>query len=447
MIEHESAWATLFAAIALGIPISAQIAEVLIANLDTRHARTTPPFARSRGLSPARLFAKHLLKPSSLPVVTVIALTIGEVLGGSLVTEAVFGRNGVGSLVQRSAAAQDLPVLQAVVALAALVFVLVNLAADLVYPPLDPRIKLVGPTGAPVGLRRRGRQRDRHPHGDRMNTASLPSVPHPAAGRLSALRVPPSVALALAILALVLAWSLAPGLFTAYDPARGSRPTSSWARAPRTGSVPTISAATLRPDRPRHRLLGDERALGGRHRGAAGGLIGLLSGFLGGLVDTLLARLVDVCWRSRASSSPSSSSRRSASTPSTPPSRPASRRSRVFARVMRAEVIKTRQATSSRRRSCRAARAGTSCGATCCRTPRARCSPLAVLQVGLSILVIAGLAFLGYGDPPPASDWGLLIATGKDYLKWPWLVYAPALVTVAAVLSLNRISRWLRRTD
>jgi peptide/nickel transport system permease protein len=72
---------------------------------------------------------------------------------------------------------------------------------------------------------------------------------------------------------------------------------------------------------------------------------------------------------------------------------------------------------------------------------------LAVLQVGLSILVIAGLAFLGYGDPPPASDWGLLIATGKDYLKWPWLVYAPALVTVAAILSLNRISRWLRRTD
>ncbi|MDU6320694.1 MAG: hypothetical protein E6605_11865, partial [Bradyrhizobium sp.] len=60
---------------------------------------------------------------------------------------------------------------------------------------------------------------------------------------------------------------------------------------------------------------------------------------------------------------------------------------------------------------------------------------------------IASLAFLGYGDPPPASDWGLLISIGKDYLKWPWLVYAPAFVTIGTVLSLNRISRWLRQTD
>ena len=73
--------------------------------------------------------------------------------------------------------------------------------------------------------------------------------------------------------------------------------------------------------------------------------------------------------------------------------------------------------------------------------------PLAVLRFGLSILVIASLAFLGYGDPPPASDWGLLISIGKDYLKWPWLVYAPAFVTIATVLSVNRISRWLRSTN
>jgi peptide/nickel transport system permease protein len=72
---------------------------------------------------------------------------------------------------------------------------------------------------------------------------------------------------------------------------------------------------------------------------------------------------------------------------------------------------------------------------------------LAVLQFGLSILVIAGLAFLGYGDPPPASDWGLLVSSGKDYPTAPWLVYAPALIVVATVVSVNRISRWLRRTD
>lgn len=147
VIEPNSVWATFFAAIALGIPVSAQIAEVLIANLDHESRQDYAAVARSRGLGQMRLFARHLLKPSSLPVVTVVALTIGELLGGSLITETVFARTGVGSLVQRSVSTQDLPVLQAVVSLAAVVFVLVNLMADLVYPLLDPRVKLVGAHG------------------------------------------------------------------------------------------------------------------------------------------------------------------------------------------------------------------------------------------------------------------------------------------------------------
>jgi peptide/nickel transport system permease protein len=134
----------LFAAVALGIPVSAQIAEVLIANLDHEAEQEYAAVARGRGLGQMRLFAKHLLKPASLPVVTVIALTVGELLGGSLITETVFGRTGIGSLVQRSVSTQDLPVLQAIVSLGAVVFVVVNLIADLVYPLLDPRVKLLG---------------------------------------------------------------------------------------------------------------------------------------------------------------------------------------------------------------------------------------------------------------------------------------------------------------
>lgn len=142
VVDADGAWATFFAAVALGIPVSAQIAEVLIANLDHEARQEYAAVARSRGLGTARLFALHLLKPSSLPVVTVIALTVGELLGGALITETIFGRNGVGSLVQRSVSTQDLPVIQAVVALAAVVFVVVNLIADLVYPLLDPRVRL-----------------------------------------------------------------------------------------------------------------------------------------------------------------------------------------------------------------------------------------------------------------------------------------------------------------
>jgi peptide/nickel transport system permease protein len=143
VIDAEGGWATFFAAVALGIPVSARIAEVLIANLDHEAGQEYTSVARSRGLGQTRLFVRHLLKPSSLPVVTVIALVVGELLGGALITEQIFGRTGIGSLVQRSVTTQDLPVLQAVVTLAAVAFVVVNLIADLVYPLLDPRAKVV----------------------------------------------------------------------------------------------------------------------------------------------------------------------------------------------------------------------------------------------------------------------------------------------------------------
>ncbi|WP_019566589.1 ABC transporter permease [Agrobacterium sp. 10MFCol1.1] len=144
VIEPDSFWATVFAAITIGIPFSAQIAEVLIANLDREAEQEYAAVARSRGIGQARLFAQHLLKPASLPVVTVIAITVGELLGNSLITESVFGRTGLGSLVQRSVSTQDLPVLQAIVSLGAVVFVLVNLIADLLYPLLDPRVQILG---------------------------------------------------------------------------------------------------------------------------------------------------------------------------------------------------------------------------------------------------------------------------------------------------------------
>lgn len=142
VIDAEGGVATFFAAVALGIPVSARIAEVLIANLDHEAGQEYAAVARSRGLGQTRLFLRHLLKPSSLPVVTVVALAVGELLGGALITEQIFGRTGIGSLVQRSVTTQDLPVLQAVVTLAAIVFIVVNLIADLVYPLLDPRVRV-----------------------------------------------------------------------------------------------------------------------------------------------------------------------------------------------------------------------------------------------------------------------------------------------------------------
>jgi peptide/nickel transport system permease protein len=148
---------TICAAFALAIPICAPLCEVLIANLDNETAQEYVLVARSRGLSERKIFFRHLVKPSSLPAVTMAALIIGELMGGALIIEEVFGRTGVGTVMYQAVSSGDTPVLQAVVALAAVVFVLVNLIADLLAPLLDPRVELIGPRSAGGLVRGLGR--------------------------------------------------------------------------------------------------------------------------------------------------------------------------------------------------------------------------------------------------------------------------------------------------
>lgn len=140
--DPNSPAATLFAAVTLAIPVSAPLAEVLIAGLDHESRQDYAQVARSRGISEAGLFVKHLVKPSALPSVAMVALIVGELLGGSVITETIFGRDGIGTVVQKAVTGEDQPVLQAVVSLSAVVFVAVNLLADLVSPLVDPRVKL-----------------------------------------------------------------------------------------------------------------------------------------------------------------------------------------------------------------------------------------------------------------------------------------------------------------
>ncbi|OUM41933.1 ABC transporter permease [Arthrobacter sedimenti] len=141
-IDTNSAAATVFAAVTLAIPVSAPLAEVFIASLDHESRQEYAVVARSRGLSEARLFVQHLAKPSALPAVAMVALIVGELLGGAVITETIFGRDGIGTLVQKAVTGEDQPVLQAVVSLSAIVFVAVNLVADLASPLVDPRIEL-----------------------------------------------------------------------------------------------------------------------------------------------------------------------------------------------------------------------------------------------------------------------------------------------------------------
>ncbi|WP_347041976.1 ABC transporter permease [Brachybacterium nesterenkovii] len=141
LVDPDSAGSTLAAVLTLAIPVSAQIAQVLITALDESAGQDYVEVALARGLPPVQVVLRHLLRPSLLPTVTVVGLVLGEVLGGSLITETIFGRTGIGTVVQKAVTARDVPVLLAAVVLSAGVFVVVNLVIDLLYPLLDPRLR------------------------------------------------------------------------------------------------------------------------------------------------------------------------------------------------------------------------------------------------------------------------------------------------------------------
>jgi peptide/nickel transport system permease protein len=97
--------------------------------------------ARAKGLAERIVLMRHALKNAFIPVVTVIGLNVGSLLGGAILTETIFAWPGMGRLVVDAIFARDYPVVQGTVLVIALLFVVVNLLVDLSYAFLDPRIR------------------------------------------------------------------------------------------------------------------------------------------------------------------------------------------------------------------------------------------------------------------------------------------------------------------
>ncbi len=97
--------------------------------------------ARSKGLSEGKVIIKHGLRNALMPIVTVIGLQFGSLLGGAVLTEKVFAWPGIGSYAVDCITKSDFPVIQAIVLIIAIIFVLMNLIVDIIYAFLDPRIK------------------------------------------------------------------------------------------------------------------------------------------------------------------------------------------------------------------------------------------------------------------------------------------------------------------
>jgi peptide/nickel transport system permease protein len=98
--------------------------------------------ARAKGLTQRKVILKHAFRNSLLPIVTVIGLSLGSLLGGAVLTETIFGLSGVGRTLYDAITARDYVIVQAFTVVIAVFFVLLNLLVDLSYAYLDPRIRL-----------------------------------------------------------------------------------------------------------------------------------------------------------------------------------------------------------------------------------------------------------------------------------------------------------------
>ncbi|MFJ6321537.1 MULTISPECIES: ABC transporter permease [unclassified Rhizobium] len=125
----------------VAIPISAPLAQIILRNIDEVLTRPFISVARAKGASHGQVLWRHVAKNTLLPVLTVAGLLFGELIAGAVVTETVFGLNGIGNLTKHAVDAQDVAVLQAIVVISAAAFVTINLIVDLLYPILDPRLK------------------------------------------------------------------------------------------------------------------------------------------------------------------------------------------------------------------------------------------------------------------------------------------------------------------
>jgi ABC-type dipeptide/oligopeptide/nickel transport system permease component len=129
-------------ALTLGLYSTARITRLVRSEMLEMISQDFVRTARAKGLRERVVLYRHALRNALIPVVTVIGIEAGGMLGGAVITETVFAWPGIGQLAVRSIFNRDYPLIQAVVFTIAILFVLINLAVDVLYAMLDPRIKL-----------------------------------------------------------------------------------------------------------------------------------------------------------------------------------------------------------------------------------------------------------------------------------------------------------------
>lgn len=130
--------------IALGLLSLATYARITRAAVIDELGKDYVRSARARGAGTGRLVSRHLMRNSAIPVISITALELSQLLAGAVIVETVFAWPGLGLLTVQSIAARDFVVVQAIVLLGAFVTIFANLAADILYSVVDPRVRLAG---------------------------------------------------------------------------------------------------------------------------------------------------------------------------------------------------------------------------------------------------------------------------------------------------------------
>jgi peptide/nickel transport system permease protein len=142
-VSGSEGWKSLILpAIVAGTFSMATITRLLRCNLLETLEENYITTAHSKGLPPRTVTTRHALKNAAIPVITVIGLQMGWLLGGAVISEVVFAYPGMGRLAVTAINYRDVPVIQSFVAITALIVVIINLSVDIAYTWLDPRIRL-----------------------------------------------------------------------------------------------------------------------------------------------------------------------------------------------------------------------------------------------------------------------------------------------------------------
>jgi peptide/nickel transport system permease protein len=133
---------TLLPAITLGISVAAPTLRILRASLVEVGSASYIRTAQGKGLLRHQVVVRHLLPNASIPALTTVGVIVGHLLGGAVVVEYVFARQGLGTLLVDSVFQRDYGVLQALVLLAAAAFIVTSLVVDVLYGVIDPRLRV-----------------------------------------------------------------------------------------------------------------------------------------------------------------------------------------------------------------------------------------------------------------------------------------------------------------